>query len=77
MFRAFLSHHQGAHNFIKQLNIDEFVLYDRSLIFLGVVNLFCLLGIAEFHILHSLHCKSITTIQTNKCTQFIRITLIL
>jgi len=34
MFWALLAHHQGAHNFIKQLSIDEFVVYDLSLIFL-------------------------------------------
>jgi len=36
---------------------------------LDVVNLFCLLDINEFYILHSVHYNSISTIQSNKCTQ--------
>jgi hypothetical protein len=37
---------------------------------LEVVNLFCLLDMNEFHILHSVHYNSISTIQANKCTQY-------
>jgi len=60
MFRSLLTHHQGAHKCVNELNIGAF-LYKLSLITWSY-QLFCLLGIKEFHILLSTHYNWIITI---------------